>query len=290
MPFADIENQSTGIIPIGPESIIAVDNEDDSMKLSTIHVEPSRNALRYCQSLENIPPQEIIVKFAQSAPLNVQEATKSTIVNLIGNFPNYSLDAALVTTSVKLASLLYQMQITGYLFKSAEYVMSTTKTLKGLPKLPFSFNNDNSTGVFPSQSIDSLLGNITVKTVNGDTVSVNVHEITSSLRSEINELRNELLTIKNQRESELTSNLLTYIQALPTQELSKLTSDISGDIVQAIQLLVGSVMEKAGIDANNPEHVFEQNLANLAHLCTWQIIIGYRLREIEAFEKGFTVE
>lgn len=220
----------------------------------------------------------------------MQEATKSTIVNLIGNFPNYSLDAALVTTSVKLASLLYQMQITGYLFKSAEYLMSTTKTLKGLPKLPFSFNNDNSTRAFPSQSIDSLLGNITVKTVNGDTVSVNVHEITSSLRSEINELRNELLTIKNQRENELTSNLLTYIQALPTQELSKLTSDISGDIVQAIQLLVGSVMEKAGIDANDPEHVFEQNLANLAHLCTWQIIIGYRLREIEAFEKGFTVE
>lgn len=40
MPFADIENQSTGIIPIGPESLIAVDDEDDSMKLSTIHVEP----------------------------------------------------------------------------------------------------------------------------------------------------------------------------------------------------------------------------------------------------------
>jgi len=29
--------------------------------------------------------------------------------------PNYALDAALITTNAKLANLLYQMQITGYL-------------------------------------------------------------------------------------------------------------------------------------------------------------------------------
>lgn len=53
-------------------------------------------------------------------------------MNFLGSLPNYALDAALVTTSVRLANLLYQMQITGYMLKNAEYVMSLTKSLKGI--------------------------------------------------------------------------------------------------------------------------------------------------------------
>jgi hypothetical protein len=39
----------------------------------------------------------------------------------IGSLPTYALDAVLITTNSKLANLLYQMQITGYMFKNAEY-------------------------------------------------------------------------------------------------------------------------------------------------------------------------
>lgn len=76
----------------------------------------------------------MLLKFAQSAPRNVQEAAKSTIVTILGSLPNYALDAALITTSSKLANLLYQMQMTGYMFKNAEYRMSLTKSLKGETK------------------------------------------------------------------------------------------------------------------------------------------------------------
>ena len=34
----------------------------------------------------------------------------------------------------KLANLIYQMQFTGYMLKNAEYRMSLTRTLKGMPK------------------------------------------------------------------------------------------------------------------------------------------------------------
>jgi hypothetical protein len=57
-------------------------------------------------------------------------------MNILGSIPQYSLDAALMTTSSKLANLMFQMQITGYMFKNAEYRMSLTRMLKGLPKLP----------------------------------------------------------------------------------------------------------------------------------------------------------
>jgi hypothetical protein len=76
-------------------------------------------------------PNEILVKFSQTAPPNVQEAAKSTIMNILGSLPNYALDAVMVTTSNKLMALLYQMQITGYMFKNAEYRMSMTRSLKG---------------------------------------------------------------------------------------------------------------------------------------------------------------
>jgi Protein of unknown function (DUF760) len=73
----------------------------------------------------------MIQKFAMTAPNNVQEAAKSTVVNILGNLPNYALAADLITTSSKLSNLLHQMQMTGYMFKNAEYRMSFTLPLKG---------------------------------------------------------------------------------------------------------------------------------------------------------------
>lgn len=81
--------------------------------------------------MQGLSPNDMLMKFAQSAPQNVQEAAKSTVMNILGTLPNYALDAALITTNTKLANLLYQMQITGYMFKNAEYRMSFTRSLKG---------------------------------------------------------------------------------------------------------------------------------------------------------------
>jgi hypothetical protein len=121
-------------------------------------------------------------------------------------------------------------------------------------------------------------------------VSLNVQDLTNALSKEVQALRSELALIKSQRENELKSNMLTYIQALPEKELIRLTSDISDDVVQAIQLLVDTMMERLGIDNTGPEMVLQQSVGHLAQLCMWQMVVGYKLRELEALDKGASLE
>lgn len=125
-------SNSVGIIPTGPDGLNGIGSQPKALSRSY----RSPDTLRYFKMIESLAPHELLIKFAKSAPTNIQEAAKSTVLNILGSMPNYALDAVLITTNKKLANLLYQMQITGYMFKNAEYRMSLTRMLKGLPKLP----------------------------------------------------------------------------------------------------------------------------------------------------------
>jgi hypothetical protein len=243
--------------------------------------------MRYFQIVEKLAPNDMIQRFATNAPKNVQEAAKSTVMSILGSLPNYALDASMITTSTKLANLLYQMQMTGYMFKNAEYRMSLTRSLKGLPKLPAAatLNRGNLSMAVSQEGI--LSGDVQVRSSSGDIVTVDVRDLTGALSKEVQELRSELALIRNEREQELRSNLLTYIQALPDKELSKLTSDMSQEVVDAIQLLVDALMERLGIDLTGPEVVVQQSVGALAQLCMWQMVVGYQLRQYEALDKGY---
>jgi hypothetical protein len=260
--------------------------------LSPAH--PSPQAVKYFQIVEKLAPNEMLQKFATSAPQNVQAAAKSTVLSILGSLPNYALDAAVITTSSKLANLLYQMQMTGYMFKNAEYRMSLARSLKGLPRLPApaAVSQGNVTFNPASQAgeVVGLSGQVNVRTLAGDVVSVDVNELTGALSKEVADLRAELSLIRDEREAELRSNLLTYIQALPERELSKLTSDMSPEIVDTIQMLVDALMERVGIDMTGPEVVIQQNVGAMAQLCMWQMVMGYKLREMEAMDRGIQLE
>ena len=84
--------------------------------------------------------------------------------------------------------------------------------------------------------------------------------------------------------------MLFYIQALPEKDLGNLTSDMSVEVVDAIQLLVDALMERLGVDMTGPEVMIQQTVGALAQLCMWQIVLGYKLREMEAFEKGVALD
>jgi hypothetical protein len=64
----------------------------------------------------------------------------------------------------------------------------------------------------------------------------------------VEELRTELALVRDSRETELRSNLLTYIQALPEKELTKLTADMSDDVLESIRMLVNALMERLGVE------------------------------------------
>ena len=248
----------------------------------------SPEATRYFEILDKKSPNEMIQKFVQTAPKNIQEAAKSTVMTILGSLPNYALDAAMITTSTKLATLLYQMQITGYMFKNAEYRMTLTKQLKGLPRLPAPvlIKKGNVT-ISPEKDVIQGFNEVKVRTSSGDIISVDVKELTGAMVKELDELRAELSLVRVERETELRSNMLTYIQALPDNELSRLTSDMSREVVEAIQLLVDTLMGKLGIDATGgPETVVQQSVGALAQLCMWQMVLGYKLRELEVLDNG----
>ena len=47
----------------------------------------------------------------------------------------HAFETATVTSAERLANLMFQLQMTGYMFKNAEYRLSITESLEGLPQL-----------------------------------------------------------------------------------------------------------------------------------------------------------
>lgn len=246
-------------------------------------------AKHYVDLVESLTPNEMLVKFTQKSPENVQEAAKSTVMTILGTLPNYALDAALITTSSKLANLIYQMQLTGYMLKNAEYRMSLTRSLKGLPKLPVStvIQKGNFSASVGNPEQVSIQGEVTITDkVSGAQATIDADEITLALSKEVEALRAELGQLRGEREKELQSNLLTYVQALPEQEMVKLSSGMSEDVMDAFATLVDSLLNKLNISREGPEVAVQQSMGALAQLCMWQLTVGYTLRERESFETG----
>ena len=51
--------------------------------------------------------------------------------------------------------------------------------------------------------------------------------------------------------------------------------------MESIQLLVDSLMNRLGLDSMGQEVVIQQPMGALAQLCMWQLVVGYKLRELE---------
>jgi Protein of unknown function (DUF760) len=71
----------------------------------------------YLAVVMKLSPSDIISKFTTAAPPGVQNAVRSTILGLIGGLPKLAFETTTVTTGQKLASLMFQLQMTGYMFK-----------------------------------------------------------------------------------------------------------------------------------------------------------------------------
>ena len=83
----------------------------------------------YMDVVSRLSPSELISKFTASANPRVQEAVRSTILGLIGSLPKMAFETTTITTGQRLASLMFQLQMTGYMFKNAEYRLSLSQSL-----------------------------------------------------------------------------------------------------------------------------------------------------------------
>jgi len=80
----------------------------------------------YMNVVSKLSPSELISKFTATAHPRVQNAVRSTILGLIGGLPKLAFDTTTITTGQKLASLMFQLQMTGYMFKVCVNVLIAT--------------------------------------------------------------------------------------------------------------------------------------------------------------------
>ena len=73
----------------------------------------------YVEAMEKIDAPALIKGFAETAPSEVQAAVRQTVVSLLGNLPPNVYDVNVMSTGQNVASLMYSMQMTGYMVRSA---------------------------------------------------------------------------------------------------------------------------------------------------------------------------
>lgn len=279
--------------------------------------EPSAAALAknpYMQVVSKLSPSELISKFTASASPRVQDAVRTTVLGLIGSLPKMAFDTTTITTGQRLASLMFQLQMTGYMLKNADYRLSLSQSLgvtngatssnlllsgaaddldleedpiksgkiKGKIKVRYVGSNLFGSAGRPSASEDSSGSSSSGE---GVEIEVDAAAYMSELRSEVSKLKEELVQRKEEKEEALRKDLLLYIRTLPAQELRSLTNTMSQDVLVCMKGLVQAVLGGIGDGKIGPNTVTEQSGEAMAQLCMWQLAVGYNLRELEVREE-----
>jgi len=318
----DESRDSSGMGQFGP---LSTDNNSTAGDAIDVPSSPSSSSLArgkpkpnpYLNVVSRLSPSDLIARFTATASPRVQDAVRTTILGLIGGLPQMAFETKTVATGERLASLMFQLQMTGYMFANAEYRASLSQTLGSSNTLMLNgeSNQDGkawldgkridgkikvrygaSVGVNSESSVDDESESPSPSSF-GMEVEVDAEAYMAELRGEVSRLREELDATKQAKEEEIRKDLLAYIRTLPKQELSQLTGTMSPEVLEAMKGLVTAVLagiggneleELAGIEDGNkigPNTVTEQSGEALAQLCMWQLVVGFNLRELEVREE-----
>jgi len=300
------------------------DNDDDDESQKITGPSPSLLAKNpYMQVVSKISPSDLIAKFTAESDPRVQEAVKTTILGLIGSLPKLAFETTSITTGQRLASLMFQLQMTGYMFKNAEYRLSMSQSLgmsqtissnlllqpgieelpdteddplvsgklKGKLKIRYKKNGEHNTNRLTDNSLTEGQDEIDSPpsspeaTKDGMEIEVDAEAFMSELRAEVSNLRDELTETKEAKDDTLRKDLLLYIRTLPAKELKSLTDTMSEDVLVCMKGLVQAVLAGIGDGKIGPDTVTEQSGEAMAQLCMWQLAVGYNLRELEVREE-----
>lgn len=295
-------------------------NTDDAESKGTSPTLLSKNP--YMQVVSKISPSDLIAKFTAESDPRVQDAVRTTILGLIGSLPKLAFETTSVITGQRLASLMFQLQMTGYMFKNAEYRLSMSQSLgmpntvssnlllggaeeevpdkeddplvsgkiKGKLKIRYGKKKDkhiSTEEVVTSGDSSSALDDSSSEENKGDgkEIEVDAAAYMSELRDEVSRLRDELTETKESKDEALRKDLLLYIRTLPAQELKSLTNTMSQEVLVCMKGLVQAVLAGIGDGKIGPDTVTEQSGEAMAQLCMWQLAVGYNLRELEVREE-----
>lgn len=309
----DEETVSSEMGQFGPLSTKNTTSSSALARSSSGENKPAR-ANPYLNVVSRLTPSDLISRFTETASPSVQNAVRTTILGLIGGLPQMAFETKTVATGERLASLMFQLQMTGYMFKNAEYRMSLSQSLESQSLLlPSDSKKQWRDGVAVNGKIkvrydgisesvyseDSSINETATATIDrevtslktpGIEVEVDAATYMTELRTEVARLRDELEEKKLEREEEIRKDLLLYIRTLPPKELKELTGTMSPEVLDAMKGLVTAVLAGIGDKDGNetgigPNTVTEQSGESLAELCMWQLVVGFNLRELEVREQ-----
>jgi hypothetical protein len=196
-------------------------------------------------------------------------------------------DTRAIATGERLANLMFQLQMTGYMFKNAEYRLGLSQSLAaaadsgGVSSRTMQLGGDVGVGggdddaamVREGRLMDGKIkvryGSVsgsggdeeelstttTTPSTNkgGLEVEVDAKAYMSELRREVKRLRDELELSQQAKQEELQKDLLAYIRTLPKGELQHLTGTMSTEVLDAMKGLVTAVLSGIGEEAEEEE-------------------------------------
>jgi len=223
----------------------------------------------FFKTVKAIPVPDLINEFADSAPPDVQDAVRFTIAKLLGSLPSEVADITRVTSDKNIASLMFSMQMTGYLFRNAEYRRSLSDSLTAA-------EGDGAVHA----ALPAVSGTVSVEIAEGMKAEVDAAAYMAELRSEVEGLRAQLTVAKEKQAG--AQHVLQYVQGLPSEEAQQLTSQVSKEVLDAMGQLITSLLKEADVQ---PDAVMETSDLKMRELLVWQLVTGYKLRELEVKEE-----
>lgn len=318
----DDEKVNNDNAPSSLQAPIASSSSSATTNMNPISIRDPNKMLQtnpYMQVVNSLSPSELIGRFTTTAHPRVQEAVKATILGLIGSLPKMAFDSKVISTGERLASLMFQLQMTGYMFKNAEYRLALTSSLgihteederqrkfvlkgatdrvdiydpektkvSGKLKVKYSGIPSSLVRKDGNEDVEEDIAPSATKDSPSSSIEVEVdaEAYMSELRAEVKRLKDDLESRREEREEDLRKDLLMYIRTLPQQQLQELTSTVSPEVLAAMKGLVALVVQNIGNGQIGPNTVTEQSGEAMAQLCMWQLVVGYNLRELEVREE-----
>lgn len=138
----DIESNESNVLASKTNSSAMVANGIQQSPFAGGITQETLQRNPYLAVVTKLSPSEIISKFTSTAHPGVQNAVRSTILGLIGGLPKMAFETTTVTTGQRLASLMFQLQMTGYMFKVSNSKNCSSQENTTHP-LIFEFPNNN---------------------------------------------------------------------------------------------------------------------------------------------------
>jgi len=163
--------------------------------------------------------------------------------------------------------------------------ITATKTTDATTDIATTDTPTNTTNINTTTTTTNSFGSDLLDALVSMEIEVDADPYTSELRDKVSRYQKNLFSTRQKIDQLLRDDLLLYIRTLPEQQLKSLTDTISQDVVVAMKGLVNVVLAGIGEGQIEPDTITEQSGEAMAHLCMWQLVVGYNLRELEVREE-----